>query len=1457
MDKEKKLKDVKSMLRAVLMSSKEGVVADRLSREYRGICMEPLPFRELGFKSLDEFILAVPDVARLGRSKDGQVAYFSVADASTAHIQKMVQAQKSTKKRGKPLRSSRRPTFHGPSHFNRFGPRLSHTPRGPPPQRRTFEPKPKSFPPVSKPFANQGSNYGGLKITVTNKHGSNKGNTFGSQQTNIFGSTYKVPPRFKNRLGAPPAGSESYPEEPFARSFSPPPSTKSSTPAFTGRPADLNPIQVRQGVIKKDYKSLLAVYASKQKMAPLVYETGLAGKDVQHGFISSVKINKRIFGSLDKFASKKEAEQAAARNAVEQLNVESADIKKIPKSKKKKTPATGPNFSEMSLGLGSDEDSEAEEYVAVKLNFDKAVIKERIRQIVSKKPNGLFLTRLPFEYKSIHDEVFPPDAIKLLDQWADIVRVESGVGDMKILFPVAGSSPVVAPTPATQPAPQRAPQDPAPSARTVVMPAKETNGHAYINITEDVRVPPPHLPLIRSNFRVLISNTESIDDFYVQISANSQLLTEFSKQLNDIYEASVPPKVLSKPEVGTYCAVCFEYEGEPGWYRAKITDCTSGIEGNREYTVLYIDFGNSEKIKANRPRRLLPKLAEVPAQAIKCTLDGVFPKGGDKWSDEAIDEFTKATVEQELIIEIIDIEDGVCVVEMYLPDSDTYISDLLHEKGYAVRTKEVTLQEPAPLKLPEDNMWDVYVTYISNPTSIMIRLIGEEYSDKLSTLEEEMDAYYAKNPHEKLTNPPEVGNVYTFFDEDSLYRVRVLKSPTDEGVQCFFLDHGDTDYVELKEFYHMKPEFLKLPYQAKECSLCGLNQLTNNEKVLDKLISMALAKCCIAEVVERGERISVKLFDTSGEEDIYINDAVTVDVLDTDLAPQIPEVGGVIEGYVSYMTENGLLYFQIIGPGLDRLEELMVKITDHYSKHTAASEFVSNPQVNQICCAKYSLDNNWYRAKITELLPDRQVAVHFVDYGNSDIVPYHALREMTEENGHLKTLPFQAVPFTLHGLPPSGGVWSEEAICRVEGLTPSEDVLTLQVVASAEEKTRPMSAMLFVIEGEQKISLLEILSNEPQLFMPPVPSDNNPIDDISNEMAHNLHLDTVDSPVLTPEPPGPDGDGIKNKQKQNPSRYIASMPGSCDDNDNVTSEIIELDHSATNDTIEVISLNSSASDKDESVIFIEERPPSNEARTVTPTCIIEKSPPLDTTPDKATCMGANIIKLSIPMRSGEIPIKGKSDISGEINSLPVPPKLVLPPPGEYWDCNVTYVCDPSNFICIPFESMSDLTVMMKGLSDYYSNPSDLTMGELQVGQLCAAFYENLWYRATIHAVLGNMKQSTLVSVYFVDYGDFGVVPKKHLKPLVTQFRQLPYQATRVQLQGIKPVTGDTWTEESKMRFQDIVMEKDFVALIKKFPSDEPEDNKVPKVSVQLIDTSGDSDIIIHNILVEEGYAVLS
>lgn len=72
---------VKSSLRSVLLSSQKGIKQTSIEKDYQKLTYSKLDVKKYGYRDLYEFLLALPDVARLEYSvKDGENKVFGVAE---------------------------------------------------------------------------------------------------------------------------------------------------------------------------------------------------------------------------------------------------------------------------------------------------------------------------------------------------------------------------------------------------------------------------------------------------------------------------------------------------------------------------------------------------------------------------------------------------------------------------------------------------------------------------------------------------------------------------------------------------------------------------------------------------------------------------------------------------------------------------------------------------------------------------------------------------------------------------------------------------------------------------------------------------------------------------------------------------------------------------------------------------------------------------------------------------------------------------------------------------------------------------------------------------------------------------------------------------------------------------------------------------------------------------------
>lgn len=64
---------VSKMLRAVLQSHKNGIALPRLQGEYRSLTGDWIPFKQLGYPTLEAYLRSVPAVVRIETSRSGEV----------------------------------------------------------------------------------------------------------------------------------------------------------------------------------------------------------------------------------------------------------------------------------------------------------------------------------------------------------------------------------------------------------------------------------------------------------------------------------------------------------------------------------------------------------------------------------------------------------------------------------------------------------------------------------------------------------------------------------------------------------------------------------------------------------------------------------------------------------------------------------------------------------------------------------------------------------------------------------------------------------------------------------------------------------------------------------------------------------------------------------------------------------------------------------------------------------------------------------------------------------------------------------------------------------------------------------------------------------------------------------------------------------------------------------------
>ncbi|KAF7287644.1 hypothetical protein GWI33_005992 [Rhynchophorus ferrugineus] len=240
------------------------------------------------------------------------------------------------------------------------------------------------------------------------------------------------------------------------------------------------------------------------------------------------------------------------------------------------------------------------------------------------------------------------------------------------------------------------------------------------------------------------------------------------------------------------------------------------------------------------------------------------------------------------------------------------------------------------------------------------------------------------------------------------------------------------------------------------------------------------------------------------------------------------------------------------------------------------------------------------------------------------------------------------------------------------------------------------------------------------------------------------------------------------------------------------------------------------------------------------------------------CINKSIaLESEIKQKNGDHSAKGKTKFStnlsfaGNVPSAGYLKSPPLPDRGNYFEVCIPFAVNPYNFFVQPLKSKPQLDGMMEELQMCYK---DVQYGKLNIddilpGNIYASKHDDgFWYRTSVIKVI----HSGSVSVFFCDFGYYQTLHVKQLVPLDDEFKQLPYQALKAKLTGVKPIQSK-WTMEGCDEFKKMIEKKNFVALYVDQEKDILYESDII-LKIILIDTSSDADIYIDLELIKYGIA---
>ncbi|KAF7559495.1 hypothetical protein G7046_g4655 [Stylonectria norvegica] len=171
--------------------------------------------------------------------------------------------------------------------------------------------------------------------------------------------------------------------------------------------------------------------------------------------------------------------------------------------------------------------------------------------------------------------------------------------------------------------------------------------------------------------------------------------------------------------------------------------------------------------------------------------------------------------------------------------------------------------------------------------------------------------------------------------------------------------------------------------------------------------------------------------DEQGEEEAAADNAeeteVTLDKKPTDYRDVV----------ITNIDANGRLKFQEIGKGTASLETLMSDLRKFHLDTKNNKPLKDAPKTGEFVSAKFSADGQWYRGRVRSNDRTAKIAeVTYIDYGNSEKIPWSELRPLESSQFGTYKLKAQAVDASLSFVQlPTGADYFADAVDFIASLT--------------------------------------------------------------------------------------------------------------------------------------------------------------------------------------------------------------------------------------------------------------------------------------------------------------------------------------------------------------------------------------------------------------------------------------
>lgn len=1029
---------VSKMLRAVLQSHKNGIALPRLQGEYRSLTGDWIPFKQLGYPTLEAYLRSVPAVVRIETSRSGEITCYAVACTETARIAQLVARQRSSKRKtGRQVNCQMRVKKAMPFFL---------------------EGKPKAT--LRQPgFASD--------FSVSQKPSPallrDKGQAVGVI-TDVALPAYALPTTVGNELFKDAAG-----QKPMTLSannrFSPKVSLSPSFQMHLARSCSKEMSDNLNQTVEKPNVSPPASYTYKMdevqnriKEILNKHNNGIWISKLPHFYKELYKedLNQGILQQFEHWPHICTVEKpySAGQDSLLYPAKRKQPLRSEPDAEK--VPQPLPPSPKAPMVRGSP--------ATMPEDF-----KGKVAELLGKYSSGLWASALPKAFEDVYKVKFPEDALKNLASLADVCTVDyiSGNPQKAILY---AKLPAPANTTPKEAGQAQSNCDIKSMVEQEYLQIEENIAESAEVSAEAVTVPPLVIPTEASPSVLVVelSNTNEVVIRYVgkDYSAAQELMED---EMKEYYSKNPNVTPVQAVHVGQLLAVNAE---EDTWLRAQVVSTEES-----KIKVCYVDYGFSESVEKSKAYKLNSKFCSLSFQATKCKLAGLEVVSDDPDVVKVVESLTCGKI---FAVEVLD-QSEIPLVVLY----DTSGEDDININATCLKA---ACDKSLKVHLQVDAMYtNVKVTNICSDGTLYCQVPCKGLSKLTDLLHKIEDYFHCKHmTSECFISLPFCGKICLFHCKGKWLRVEITNVHSSRALDVQFLDSGTVTSVKVSELREIPPRFLPeviaIPPQAIKCCLADIPQsigMWTPDAVLwlrDSVLNCSDCSIKVTKVDEARGIAYVYLFTPKNfpdphrsinrqitnadlwkhQKDVFLSavsstagvasnrnssqptpgstgesfkkslvDIIKKSVVECtspfsveELPPPVhlSKPGEHMDVYVPVACHPG--YF-VIQPWqeIHKLEVLMEEMILYYSvseeRHVAVEK-------DQVYAAK--VENKWHRVLLKGILTNGLVSVYELDYGKHELVNIRKVQPLVDM---FRKLPFQAVTAQLAGVKCSQ--WSEEA----------------------------------------------------------------------------------------------------------------------------------------------------------------------------------------------------------------------------------------------------------------------------------------------------------------------------------------------------------------------------------------------------------------------------------------------